>query len=321
MTLSPAWAVDGGRVPASVARMLAWAATNGSNGVVQATDLAVTALPVPDGAVNVAPGGALMVNRFGGLAQAQTYVTANDATVQVTIPATSSTPRTDYLILRVDDWHFDSSQQPENPLDAPYCSLQRVTSLTGIAYPHVALAKITIPASTGTITPAMITDLRQVANPRTQRVLRVNAMITSESEVLRSKTQEYFPNAGGAQVITIPTWATRVKIRSDWMATLMPSGDCRGRLWVSFGDWNGTTWGDSTTRTQDFLFDNAKRADPSRASWQVVDELRIPSKLRGRDVHFQMWGKVEGALGLTMDGGSGTSMDMLFEEVADSSDS
>ena len=318
MTLSPAWAVDGGRVPASVARMLAWAATNGSNGVVQATDLAVTALPVPDGAVNVAPGGALMVNRFGGRAQAQTYVTANDATIQVAIPPTSSTARTDYLILRVDDWHFDSSQQPSNPLDATYCSLQRVTSLTGIAYPYVPLAKITIPASTGTITSAMITDLRQVANPRTKRVLRPNALIWGEQETLTNSTAqgEYWPNKGGAQDVFIPEWATRVKIRADWLSILMPAGNVQGRVWVSFGDWDGKSWGKAS---QDFAFDNVQASNPSRQNITVVDEMLIPANLRGRSVHFQAWAKKLGSVGPVIDGWSGFSLDLTFEEVADSS--
>lgn len=318
MTLSPAWAVDGGRVPASVARMLAWAATNGSNGVVQATDLAVTALPVPDGAVNVAPGGALMVNRFGGRAQAQTYVTANDATIQVAIPPTSSTARTDYLILRVDDWHFDSSQQPDNPLDATYCSLQRVTSLTGIAYPYVPLAKITIPASTGTITPAMITDLRQVANPRTKRVLRPNALIWSEKETLTVTTAqgEYWPNKGGAQDVFIPDWATRVKIRADWLSVLVPAGDVQGRVWVSFGDWDGKTWGKAS---QDFAFDNVAGSSPNRQNFAVVDEMPIPPALRGRSVHFQAWAKKISATGPIIDGLSGFVLDLTFEEIADSS--
>lgn len=318
MTLSPAWAVDGGRVPASVARMLAWAATNGSNGVVQATDLAVTALPVPGGAVNVAPGGALMVNRFGGRAQAQTYVTANDATIQVTIPATSSTARTDYLILRVDDWHFDSSQQPDNPLDATYCSLQRVTSLTGIAYPYVPLAKITIPASTGTITPAMITDLRQVANPRTKRVLRPNALIWSEKETLTVTTAqgEYWPNKGGGQDVVIPEWATRVKIRADWLSVLVPAGDVQGRVWVSFGDWDGKSWGKAS---QDFAFDNVAGSSPNRQNFAVVDEMPIPANLRGRSVHFQAWAKKLGTTGPVIDGLSGFILDLTFEELADSS--
>ncbi len=298
--------------------MLAWAATNGSNGVVQATDLAVTALPVPDGAVNVAPGGALMVNRFGGRAQAQTYVTANDATIQVAIPPTSNTARTDYLILRVDDWHFDSSQQPDNPLDATYCSLQRVTSLTGIAYPYVPLAKITIPASTGTITPAMISDLRQVANPRTKRVLRPKALIWTETETLQNTTAqgEYWPNKGGTQDVFIPEWATRVKIRADWLSIAMPAGDVQGRVWVSFGDWDGKSWGKAC---QEFAFDNVQATNGSRQNFTVVDEMSIPASLRGRSVHFQAWGRKMGKTSPVIDGISGFSLDLTFEEVADSS--
>ena len=322
MALLPAFAVDGGRGPASMFRGMLWASTSGATGVVQAGDLRVTPLSTPGTAVNVGPGGALAASRYTGASRAETYGVVNDATIPVAIPPTSSgAGRTDYIILKVDDWHFSGSPQPDDPLGAAYCSFERVTSLTGINYPYVPLAKITIPASTGTITSSMITDLREVALPRTQRVLRPNALIWSEEETLTSKTGEYFPNAGGAQTVPIPSWATRVKIRADWFMVRVPKGAVDGRIWVGFGDWNGTRWGAPDTQSQEFAFNNADTGGDCRQSWAVVDDLYIPANLRGRDVHFQMWGKVFSTVRPVIDGISGSSLDLLFEEVADPSDS
>ena len=323
MALLPAFAVDGGRGPASMFRGMLWASTSGATGVVQAGDLRVTPLSTPGTAVNVGPGGALAASRYTGASRAETYGVVNDATVQLAIPATgSSGGRTDYIILKIDDWHFSGGSQPADPLAATYCSVVRVSSLSGINHPYVPLAKLTIPASTGTITNAMIKDLREVALPRTQRVLRPNAIVASETETLTSKTGEYFPNAGGTQMVDIPSWATRVKIRADWLMVKIPKGKVRGNIWVGFGDWNGSRWGGPATQSQEFTFtDTDQSPGDTRQTWTVVDDLYIPSNLRGREVHFQMWGKLVDAGRPVIDASSGSSLDLLFEEVADPSDS
>ena len=317
MALTPAYAVDGGRVPAQMLRMMAWAATGGGNGIVRPGDLKVTALATPGGSVNIGAGGALAVTRYSGASGAQTYAAYNDATAALAIPATGSgAGRTDYIILRVDDWHFDGSQAPADPLAALYCSFQRVSALP-TTYPYVPLAKITIPASTGTITNAMITDLRVMARPRRQRVLLATPTIASGTETLSSTSREYFPNQGGQKLVDIPDWATRVAIRADWIQVVMAAGNVQGAVWVGFGDWDGTKF---EVETQTFGFDNVQAANASRATVTAADELVIPAKYRGRsNVTFQMWARRNGTgnVGLKIDQWSGACLDLEFKEVAD----
>lgn len=319
MALTQAYAVDGGRVPAAMLRMMAWAATGGGNGIVRAGDLKVTALATPGGSVNVGAGGALVVTRYSGSSGAQTYAVYNDAATTLAIPATSSGGgRTDYIILKIDDWHFDGSQQaPADPKTALYCSLQRVSSITGLGYPFVPLAKIVIPASTGTITNAMITDLRVMARPRRQRVLLATPTIASGTETLTSVAREYFPNQGGQKLVDIPDWATRVAIRADWIQVVMAAGNVQGSVWVGFGDWDGTKFG---VETQTFGFDNVQAANASRATVTAADELVIPPQYRGRqNVTFQMWARrnTTANVGLKIDQWSGACLDLEFKEVAD----
>lgn len=317
MALLPAYAVDGGRGPAFMFRTALWASTSGANGIVLPWDLRVSALATPGGSVNVGPGGAL-ISAYSTSSRAQSYAVYNDATMQVAIPATGSgAGRTDYLILRVDDWHYTGAQAPANPLDALYCSVQRVSSLTGITYPYVPLAKIVIPASTGTITNAMITDLRQVAVPMQHRVLRVNATLKPETETLTSTNREYFPNAGGQQLVDIPSWATRVVVRADWLSLYLPAGNSTGNVWVGFGDWDGTKFDIESRR---FAYNNPQSGGDVRTAVTVVDDLYVPAKYRGRtNVTFQMWGQRTAGTGAKVDQMSGSSLDLLFLGTADPS--
>ena len=320
MALTPAYAVDGGRIDARMFRSVAWAATSGAAGIVNATDLRVTPLAVPGTKVNIGPGGALLPMRFAGASSTQSYAVINDAVMQLDIPATgSASGRTDYIIIRIDDWHFTSAQPPADPVAATYCSVQRVSSIASLAYPFVVLAKITLPPSTGTITSAMITDLREVANPRTKRVLRVNPQSTPTTETLSvtAVTGEYFPNVGGTQRIDIPSWATRVKIRGDWLQMWqLANSTCN--VWVEFGDWTGARF---EVATEKFAVNTPNVGTDMRTCATAVGDLWVPPKYRGRDqVTFQM--KAQKTAGTTrFDSMCGVSLDVLFEEVADPSDS
>lgn len=329
MALSPAYAVDGGKIPASMLRMTLWASTSGASGIVTPSDLRVTALPTPGGAVNVAPGGALMANRFTGAAAAQSYAAANDATTQVTIPATgASGGRTDYLILRINDWHFDGSQEPADPLTSLYCSFARVSSITNLTYPFVALAQITIPPNTGAITSAMIKDLRQVANPREQTVIRPITAVASDTAmdlISALPSGEIFPGHGydtiGPQVIDVPSWATKVQIQCVWLGVYYPGTNPFGRYWVEWGPSTGANTRQISTDT--FRFD-APNTGASRAVWIAAAEQSVPSSLRGTSQTFVPKARYDsdsGHRGVKMDYMSGMVWTVRFLEVADDSNS
>lgn len=318
MALLPAFAVDGGRVPAEMLRMQLWASTAGATGVVKSTDLKVLPLSVPGGAVSIRAGGAIMPSLYSSTSTTQSYAVVNDASATLDIPPTgSASGRVDYIILRVDDWHHDpASQQPSDPLNATYARFIRATN-TNLTYPGVVLAKITIPPSTGTITADMITDLREVAVPRTKRVVRVNPQSTSTTETLTvtGVDGEYFPNIGGTQKVDFPSWAPWVTIRADWLGMWQTAGSTCN-VWVEFGDWTGSRF---EVRTEKFAVNTPNTGTDMRANAVAVGRVWIPPKYRGRnDVTVQM--KAQKTAGTTkIDSMSGVALEMVFDEYADTS--
>lgn len=203
------WFIGGGAEHSpAVARMLAYAATNGATGVISPGDLKVTALPTPGAAVRIMPGGAALLNRYPG-APNQSYTVRNATATDVAVPATgSSGAATRFLILRVDDPEF-SGQAPTNVMAGPYVRAVLVSSITNLAYPFVPLAKIAQPANTATITQAMITDIRDVANPRTSRVQRMARGIPTSDLTTQLPSFQNWPHY--VPEIDIPEWATHVQ--------------------------------------------------------------------------------------------------------------
>lgn len=214
------WFVGGGAEHSpEVARSLAYAATNGAEGIAGISDLKVQAQAVPNGTVRVITGGALLLNRYAG-GSGQTYALRNATATDVTVtPTGSGGGRTDLVVARVLDPQYEGAP-PSDPLTFQYSRIaiiQGVPAATmtakelNLGYPAIALAKITLPASTGTVTAAMITDLRRVAQPRRER-----AMLT-----IFPSTNVAMPTAGYASwpitsaqrpVVAVPDWATRVDI-------------------------------------------------------------------------------------------------------------
>lgn len=206
------WFIGGGAEHSpAVARMLAYAATNGATGIISPGDLKVTALPTPGPAVRIAPGGAVMLNRYPG-APNQSYTVRNATETYFDVTATgSSGGATKYLILRVDDPEFDG-QAPADRKNGPYVRPVWVNSITNLAYPFVLLSKLVQPANTATITNAMLTDPREVANPRApERTMRVNPVSTAKD--LTSTSWVDFP--GVTEEIPVPPWATYAVITAQ----------------------------------------------------------------------------------------------------------
>lgn len=319
MTFLPAFAVDGGRIPAQMLRMVAWVATSGATGIVSPNDLRVQALPTPAGSVNILPGGAIIATKFTNSSQTQSYAVANDAAVSFDITATGSgSGRTDYLIVRIDDPQY-AGQVPSNPLDALYCRPVVVSSIDNLTYPFVPLAKIVLPASTATVTNAMITDLRKVANPRTLDVLRPIPVITGDTGlVLNNKTTgEWFPNNPGPQAIDIPTWATRAQIECEWLFVQHTGGNENGKCWVEYGPFvSGSRMERST---QQFAWDAGGNDETRRTNWKVADDVYIPANYRGTTQSFvPEASRSSVSVGTTqMDAYSGMCMRVRFLEVAD----
>lgn len=321
--LLPAFAVDGGRVPGAMLRRLAWAATGGATGIALPTDLKVVPRSPTGPGVVIRPGGAFLLNRFPG-APSQSYEVTIAQDYDVPVPTTGSAAgRTDYLGLRIDDPEF-SGQPPTDPLTAVYWRAVLVPSIP-TTYPFVPLAKIVQPASNGAITAGMITDLREVADPREKTVLRANAAVVADFETLTASGTdgEWFPNAGGEQQIDIPYWATRMIIRAQWVQVLHPPGAANGNCWVEYGPYLRPSTRELST--QRYAWDTAGAGTNFRTTWTCVDDVYIPASYRGTTQSFIMKARNDvsntSAERPMIDANSGTVLEVRFLEVADLSSS
>lgn len=225
------WFVGGGAQHSpEVARLVPYAATGGAEGIVNVGDLKVQALAVPGTSVRVLPGAALILARSVG-GDSQTYLARNPTEDVVAISSTGSgSGRSDLIVAQIEDPFMAGEpwQDPTDPTVGPYVytrvipnvpagttRLQNVPGYSGRT--AVTLARVDIPASTATITAAMIKDLRKVARPRRERAMQV----FFPQGVWRSGTAAEMSRSGYATwpitlaqrpYVDVPTWATRVDI-------------------------------------------------------------------------------------------------------------
>lgn len=222
----------GAQHSAEVVRSSMYAATRGAEGIAGVADLKVQAQSVPNGTVQVVPGGALLLNRYPG-GSGQSYTLRNATATDVPITATGSGGgRTDLIVARILDSQYEGTP-PVDPNDFQYSrivTIQGVPSGTktarelNLGYPAIALAKITLPASTGTVTDAMITDLRRVAQPRRERAM-VTVFPTASIQVPTAAYGPWPINTPQQPQVYVPEWATRVDIVAHMSGVKYAKGD------------------------------------------------------------------------------------------------
>lgn len=268
---------------AEVARTLAYQAIGGKEGLARAGDLFVQALPVPGGAVQVLPGAAGILNRGSG-GDGQAYVGRVGSAVSVPIAATGSgSGRSDLIVFRVQDPQY-GGDVPASPEAGPYIFLDvisgvpagttRLQSVPGHeADTAITLARVDLPASTGTVTDGMITNLSAIANPRKQR-----AMITVFPTGVRTiGSGSYGPwplTADERPTVDIPEWATVIRISCTVMGAKFVPGSIETVAGIRTG-FATTTPGQNTIMIED------AGSSAGRHSYPVVGTHRIPASLRG----------------------------------------
>lgn len=178
---------------AAVVRCGHYIATQGQQGVLGELDLRVLELATPGAGVRLSPGGVALLNTASG-GSYETYLDKSNADIEVPInPTGTAGGRNDLLIVRVEDPYVSGTGGPAGgwavPADAangPYIHVrvdENVGTLPGggeitdvTESPNYAnwtattQARLNIPANTGTITQAMITDLRTQVHLGGQRV-------------------------------------------------------------------------------------------------------------------------------------------------------
>jgi hypothetical protein len=320
------WAVGGGAEhSADAARTAIYAATGGAEGVAEAGDLKVSALATAGPAVRIAPGAVLIPSRASGAAQ-QTYTSRNVTETEVPIAATGSAGgRSDLIVVMVKDPYVAGSpwSVPTDPAAGPYvepvvipnvaANVTKLQSVPGYAnHTGYAIARVDIPASTATITGAMVKDLRKLATPRSD-VMALAAASTGAGKVngsyvspdpLDHSTFATWPDVATWQ-IQVPAWATEAVVTAQVFGAATRDADVWGETRIVLGTLSGTA----------AAYDVNADANPARVTLGAAATLAIPSAMRGTTQTIRLEGRRSGGTGhLTGQDGVFTTLLVNFKE-------
>jgi hypothetical protein len=236
-------ATTGAEHTAQQFRMMIKDLARDNQGVTTGLDLKVSALSTPGAGVQISDGSAVIAgkaNTFQGY-----YSAYNIGSDTVSISATGGSPRSDMLILRVEDPDYEGTR---DPAEDPIVYWQVVTNVGSSAttvpsgYSAIPLARIDIPASTATITAAMIVDLRKVANPRRERILYPYYASDPLVEISgTSETWKTHPNLTMA-TIAIPAWAASAKVVFSAGGIRLVDGNVFGGFRFMLGTEEAAQW-------------------------------------------------------------------------------
>lgn len=300
------WAIDGVEVPASVARMLAYVAGGGAEGIVEPGGLKVLPLAVPGTSVRVLPGAAMVKNLYPG-GSLQSYPVYE--TVQQTVPIVatgSGGGRTDLVIARVRDTEYAAG-----PPGMTFEVIQGVPSNTtadyvsALPYPALALARVTLPASTATVSAAMITDLRRLAQPRSLRRVRQSAPQSTPQNMVHDGAVLARWITPAEWQVEIPAWATHVNIRLDVFNAIHLAGNVFGNIGAFVAGAQAVT----------APYAAAWVGASTRAHAHAVGEYAIPPALAGTTQTFDLRGNRLVTTGhLQADSQTVVALDLEFTE-------
>lgn len=245
----------------------------GSEGITNGTDLKVTQLATPGGGVQIAEGSAVIRGRVSAFQGS--YSSRNQGAATLSIAATGAgAGRSDMVILRVEDPEYEGTLDPAVD-DINYFQVISNVSSSATAIPDgrtgIPLARIDIPASTSTITNAMIVDLRQIANPRRDRIQFVHSPTGSSTLISNTNgSYSYFSTEAGWNV-PIPAWASKAIVNVDIAQLRYSSNQFTGLLRATFG---------SSLSLQPVILDD-NQTNVRRQTIFVSDTLTIPDAYRG----------------------------------------
>ncbi|MGX1668621.1 hypothetical protein [Streptomyces sp. NPDC055400] len=307
MTLAQApLLVDGATHSAQTFRMMIKDLSRGGEGITEAADLKVTPLPVPGAGVQIADGSAVIrgkANMWQG-----SYTAYNIGVATVPVAPTGATPRSDLIVLRISDPEFEGGLDPAKDQINVFDVIPNVAS-TATAVPKgvtgIAIARLDIPANTGTITAAMIRDLRRVANPRRERTL-YSAYPTKLTKAYKDDNKWYNWPAEARWMIPVPEWATKMIFTVIIAGLRLDFDSLYGTLQPVFG----------TVVGQGTVVDDNQGKVVRRSTAIVADTLTLPAAYRGtsQPLFLQARMSKDWKGDLSVDAGSSIVADVEFTE-------
>ncbi|MGA5135223.1 hypothetical protein ACPCTO_36150 [Streptomyces olivoreticuli] len=326
------WFTEGGAEHSSeIARVLAYAAFSGAQGIIGGGDLRVRALDTPAPAVQVMPGAAAILNRARGSTY-QAYAARLPAADEVPIAGTGASARSDLIVARVENPYSygETWPQPKDKANGPYVFTRVISgvprSTTDVRQVRpgdsaITLARIDIPPQTSAITGSMVKSLREMANPRRRRVVRSLQGVWDEAKMdevgnIHYPAFEMFPD-GANWDLEIPEWASSMTMIATWaQLDQRNEADSYGYLQVGVGGVEGQP--DSTAmllKTPTTRYNCSFRGG-QRYTFVAGGTVNIPAFMRGKVYPFILQGsgdpKRKGLL--EADGGSAVFLDVEFVE-------
>jgi hypothetical protein len=254
-------------------RMLVRDLARGAEGITEGDDLKVAPLDTPGAGVQIGDGSGIVrskANSFGG-----SYAVCNIGAATVDVASTGATPRSDMVVLRVLDKEYEGDLDPATDQIEFFDVISDVGSTATTVpagYTAIPLARIDLPASTSTITAGMITDIRQVANPRRDSTLQTYSPSTALVELSgTSGAVQYWSNVPGWN-IPVPSWATTARIVLTACQLRYSTGNIVGDFSAAFG---------SSFNLQRTLIDDDQGTGVRRATMVAADTFTLPDAYRG----------------------------------------
>lgn len=324
------WAVEGAQSSARIARLQLQSGTASGNGVVNSDHMQVRELAVPGTSVRITSGGATILGQEATFQGSYFAFNVGDAELPIS-PTDSTGGRSDLIVLRVEDPGIDGTPWAWDPSVDPVYYFRVVEgvdpaeTLAPAGTTAIPLARIDIPASTATITQDMITDVRQSANPRRQRELRVmrGGGLEDGRNDLADYTADFERWPQYDWTVTIPTWATQVQVKADWSNVWYPAPidgtggnyDARGQVRVGL---IGGSPNNILTPATEYNFNATTATNGYRCSIGMAAQVDVPEAMRGTTVQVRMYAKSDADRihFLVADGWANHAVDLEFREVA-----
>lgn len=300
------WVVNGSKHSARLFRRTLQQQVGPGSGVDRLGDLKVQALNVPGAGFRVAPGGGVAQSRDTDSAARESYgpILTRELTVSGVPGTGSSGGRRDLVILEITDPEMESKSYPAPTAtegwqdgdnfvrvsviadvdslvpvaERPVKRLEQIKSGAWANVTGVTLAAVSWPKSTGTITNAMIEDLRQVQSPRTMRrmvtVFPPNSV--GNGRAMPVGVYGSWPLIDSERpVVEVPEWATKVRISCTMAGVRFSApatGATVGGLRTGFG---ATPPGENTIMVEDI------GSTAGRHLYAVIGTHDVPAAVRG----------------------------------------
>ncbi|MEU9405112.1 hypothetical protein AB0E08_05290 [Streptomyces sp. NPDC048281] len=268
--IQPPMLTHGGTHPARAFRMMVRDLASGNQGVTEGNDLKVREWSTPGAGVRVGDGSAVVTGAAWGQGS---YTQYNVGDAIVPIAPTGSSARSDLVCLRVEDPEYEGNRDPAAD-DIGYFHVVSGVSATAKAVPAgmtaIPLARLDIPANTATITNAMVTDLRLIANPRRERTL-YTAYPSTLNRLTAQNGQWYNWPAAASWKVPIPSWATSAKLVVTIAGLRLSESDVFANMQTSLGTDTGQTT----------AIDDDQGANIRRNTVVLADTITLAAALRG----------------------------------------